>query len=102
RSLAVVPRPRHPRALSFLGAHAVGIRRRVRAHRAVAGDLPGPRHQPDRVRHQPAGRRGARPARSEAAHLSVLEVAGLKTYFFTRAGVLKAVDDVSFSLKRAE
>jgi peptide/nickel transport system ATP-binding protein len=32
----------------------------------------------------------------------VLEVAGLQTFFFTRAGVLKAVDDVSFSLKRCE
>jgi len=35
-------------------------------------------------------------------HLNVLEVSGLKTYFFTRAGVLKAVDDVSFSLRRSE
>jgi peptide/nickel transport system ATP-binding protein len=33
---------------------------------------------------------------------NVLEVAGLRTFFFTRAGILKAVDDVSFSLKRGE
>jgi peptide/nickel transport system ATP-binding protein len=33
---------------------------------------------------------------------AVLEVNGLKTYFFTRAGAVKAVDDVSFSLKRGE
>ena len=33
---------------------------------------------------------------------NVLEVAGLQTFFFTRAGILKAVDDVSFSLKRGE
>ena len=33
---------------------------------------------------------------------TVLEVAGLQTYFFTRAGVLKAVDGLSFSLKRSE
>ena len=33
---------------------------------------------------------------------NLLEVEGLKTYFFTRAGVVKAVDDVSFTLKRGE
>src|SRR5437870_11767682 len=33
---------------------------------------------------------------------AVLEVKGLKTYFFTRSGAVKAVDDVSFSLKRGE
>ena len=32
----------------------------------------------------------------------MLEVAGLQTFFFTRAGILKAVDGVSFSLKRGE
>ena len=34
--------------------------------------------------------------------MSILEVTGLRTYFFTRAGVVKAVDDVSFSLQRGE
>ncbi len=33
---------------------------------------------------------------------NILEVAGLQTYFFTRAGIVKAVDGVSFSLKRGE
>ena len=33
---------------------------------------------------------------------TILEVAGLQTFFFTRAGVLKAVDNVSFSLSRGE
>jgi len=33
---------------------------------------------------------------------SVLEVEGLKTYFFVRQGIVKAVDDVSFSLKAGE
>src|SRR3954449_9415424 len=33
---------------------------------------------------------------------AVLEVTGLKTYFFTRSGAVKAVDDVSFSLGRGE
>ena len=32
----------------------------------------------------------------------VLEVDGLQTYFFTRDGIVKAVDDVSFSLARGE
>lgn len=31
-----------------------------------------------------------------------LEVEGLKTHFFTRAGIVKAVDDVSFSLRAGE
>src|SRR5947209_529032 len=35
-----------------------------------------------------------------AEHL--LEVNNLKTYFFTRSGVVKAVDDVSFSIKPGE
>ncbi|HVE50739.1 MAG TPA: ABC transporter ATP-binding protein [Casimicrobiaceae bacterium] len=32
----------------------------------------------------------------------LLEVSGLRTHFFTRAGVVKAVDDVSFALARGE
>lgn len=32
----------------------------------------------------------------------ILEVRNLKTYFFTRLGVVKAVDDVSFVLKKGE
>jgi len=32
----------------------------------------------------------------------LLEVEGLRTHFFTRAGVVRAVDDVSFSLERGE
>lgn len=32
----------------------------------------------------------------------VLQVKNLKTYFFTRGGVVKAVDDVSFSLREGE
>jgi peptide/nickel transport system ATP-binding protein len=32
----------------------------------------------------------------------ILRVEGLKTHFFTRKGVVKAVDDVSFSLRRGE
>jgi peptide/nickel transport system ATP-binding protein len=32
----------------------------------------------------------------------LLEVAGLRTHFFTRAGVVKAVDDVSFVVRKGE
>ena len=34
--------------------------------------------------------------------MTVLSVEGLKTHFFTRAGVVKAVDGVDFTLKRGE
>ena len=46
------PYPSWGRMLSEFGG-------RICAHRALAGDLPRPRHQPRRVRHQPAGRRAA-------------------------------------------
>jgi peptide/nickel transport system ATP-binding protein len=32
----------------------------------------------------------------------LLEVSGLRTHFFTKAGVVKAVDDVSFAVARGE
>ena len=41
-------------------------------------------------------------AENPATAETVLEVDGLKTYFFTRGGVVKAVDDVSFTLKKGE
>jgi peptide/nickel transport system ATP-binding protein len=41
-------------------------------------------------------------AREEAATDRVLEVRDLQTYFYTRTGLVKAVDGVSFSLKRGE
>ncbi|HLG78031.1 MAG TPA: ATP-binding cassette domain-containing protein, partial [Ktedonobacteraceae bacterium] len=33
---------------------------------------------------------------------NLLEVNNLKTYFFTRGGVVKAVDDVSFTIKAGQ
>src|SRR5688572_14732145 len=56
---------------------------------------------------QLVGRRSARRARPEAERLSdpaapLLEVTGLKTYFFTREGTVQAVDDVSFYVNRGE
>ena len=40
-------------------------------------------------------------ANSESAD-PLLDVQGLKTYFFTRDGVVRAVDGVSFSVRRGE
>ena len=55
---------------------------------------------------EPTIARTANPAYSitRAAEQSgtVIEVKGLRTYLFTRAGIVKAVDDVSFSLRRGE
>jgi oligopeptide/dipeptide ABC transporter ATP-binding protein len=34
--------------------------------------------------------------------MNILEVVGLKTYFFTRRGIVKAVDDVGFDLRKGE
>ena len=41
-------------------------------------------------------------AREPAAGGRVLDVEDLQTYFYTRAGLVKAVDGVSFSLRRGE
>ena len=58
--------------------------------------------------HQPRRRPAARRAESAAAAVTrhatwrpVLTVEGLRTHFFTKAGVVKAVDDVSFTRRRA-
>ena len=45
---------------------------------------------------------GMAAANAAAGGEPVLEVDNLQTYFFTRAGLVKAVDSVSFSLKRGE
>ncbi|MET0539552.1 MAG: ABC transporter ATP-binding protein [Xanthobacteraceae bacterium] len=41
-------------------------------------------------------------AKGESNAVEVLKLASLKTYFFTRAGILKAVDDVSFKVRKGE
>jgi peptide/nickel transport system ATP-binding protein len=41
-------------------------------------------------------------AGANATNERVLEVEGLQTYFYTRSGLVKAVDGVSFSLRRGE
>ena len=43
---------------------------------------------------------GPRP--EERAGRPILDVTGLRTYFFTRLGIIKAVDDLSFTLRRRE
>src|SRR6202022_2827815 len=98
-----------------MGAHAVGIGGRICSHRAMAGDFPRHCHQPRGVRNQPAWRRASRHPRPEAARLmneaqpqatvldvTVLDVKGLQTVFFTNSGLFRAVDDVSFTGRRGE
>src|SRR3954463_8387021 len=80
----------------------------------MAGDLPGRRDFACGVRHQPARRcapRHPRPASArlmlqttpaEADAATLLDVADLRTYFYLRHGILKAVDGVSFQLKPHE
>ena len=41
-------------------------------------------------------------AKGESSAAEVLKLASLKTYFFTRSGILKAVDDVSFKVRKGE
>ena len=41
-------------------------------------------------------------ARASTNNDNILEVRGLKTYFFTDSGVVKAVDGVDFTVKRGE
>src|SRR3954454_21479000 len=80
----------------------------------MAGDLPGRRDFACGVRHQPARRCAPRHSRSASARLmlqatpaetdaaTLLDVADLRTYFYLRHGILKAVDGVSFQLKPHE
>src|SRR6185437_7360673 len=70
----------------------------------MAGDLPRPGDQPRGVRIEPAGGRLARRPRPKAARLMapVLEVSGLSTVFHTRRGLVRAVQDVSFSVEAGE
>src|SRR3954470_3808512 len=80
----------------------------------MAGDLPGRRDFACGVRHQPARRcapRHPRPASArlmlqttpaEADAATLLDVADLRTYFYLRHSILKAVDGVSFALKQHE
>src|SRR6185437_16037685 len=108
RGLLVVPRSRHSRTVSIVGPHAVGIGGGIRPCRAMAGDLSGHRDQPCGVRHQPVRRCVARHPRSEAARLmteartgeTVLDVKNLHTVFFTNSELFRAVDDVSFTVRR--
>src|SRR3954463_9355913 len=80
----------------------------------MAGDLPRCGDFAGGVRHEPAGRRAARHSRPAPARLmlqtkhaetdtaTLLDVADLRTYFYLRHGILKAVDGVSFQLKPHE
>src|SRR6202008_442522 len=62
--------------------------------------LSGPRAPAVHPRHQPGGGPAARHPQPEAAQMSarLFEVQGLRTHFFTKAGLVKAVDDVTFGV----
>ncbi len=100
-----LPRRRHPAADPDLGPDDL---RGPRPHRRglVGRPDPGHRHHAPGAVGQPVRRLAARPPRSPAAPAmsgdTVLEVRDLHTHFFLRRGVVKAVDGVSFSLKRGE
>jgi len=49
-----------------------------------------------------AGEAGAMRESDQALKEPVLVVEGLRTHFFTKVGVVKAVDDVSFTVARGE
>src|ERR1700741_3824940 len=80
----------------------------------MARDLPRSRDLARGVRYQSARRCAARHPRPAPARLmlqvkpadtdaaTLLDVADLRTYFFLRHGILKAVDGVSFQLKPHE
>jgi peptide/nickel transport system ATP-binding protein len=110
RHVAVVSRSWDSRAVPVMGTHAFGIGRRICSHRAVAGDFSRGGDQSRRVRNQSSRRCAPRHSRPEAARLMsdaqteamVLDVKGLRTVFFTNSGLFKAVDDVSFSVRRGK
>ena len=45
---------------------------------------------------------GGQPSQSQAGDDHLLQVSGLRTYFYTRQGLVKAVDDVSFHVASGE
>src|SRR5438034_951841 len=72
RGDAVVPRHGHPGAVPLVGAHALGLRRRVRAEGAAPRAVPRHRHQPRRLRQQLARRCAAGHAGPAAAGLAMM------------------------------
>src|SRR5439155_1717459 len=73
--------------------------------RVVARALPGPRHHGHGARLQPARRHPARrprPAHARRPVTELLEVRDLTVHFVTDAGVVEAVDAVSFGVRAGE
>ena len=66
----------------------------------LSGDRAAGHHRRDQPGRRPVARR-AEPAAATVT-TATLEVRNLRTHFFTRAGVVKAVDDVSFSIARGQ
>ena len=79
-----------------LPVHAVG----QILDQLLSGDRAADHDRVDQSGRRPVARR-AQPA-TETMTTATVEVRNLRTHFFTRAGVVKAVDDVSFSVARGQ
>ena len=113
RGGALLSRHRRARADSQLGHDVPGRRRAVRVH-VVGGDLSRCGDRGHRAGVQRAGRRLARRARSASASRTsppstrrsvlmaepLLAIENLRTYFYTTAGVARAVDGLSLRPSR--
>src|SRR5882762_1948580 len=108
--LALVPRRGHPAPDAVLGADGGG-RPQPHRERLVARSRAGGRHRAGGARLQPVRRLAPRLAGPAAATgltaavalaPVVLEVKDLHAYLYTRWGVVRAVDGVSFALREGE
>src|SRR5947209_13254360 len=81
-----------------------GLRAQQRLHRVLPGAVPRHHDHDRRAGVQPPGRRSARRSRSPAQPMTepLLEIAGLRTWFFTSDGVVKAVDGVDLSVDKGQ
>ncbi len=98
---AQLHRPRRASAHAGMGDHGGGGRELHRLRRMVGGAIPGRRADAGGVLLQPAGRRHPRHRGPEPADMTLV-VDGLSVAFRTRAGIVRALDRVSFSLAAGE
>ncbi len=104
---AGLPRPGRAAARVRVGNDA-GRRARIRAARVVGRHVSGRDDPGHRARVQPAGRRAARRARSEAQAMTyrspwpLLEIEDLHVEFPSQGAVMRAVEGVSLSLDEGE
>ena len=102
----VVPRPRLPAGHPDLGPRAVR-RQGLPRHRAALGAVPGRGDLPRRARRSTSSATGCatrsiRAGSCDAMAEPLLDIRGLKTWFKTDDGMVRAVDGVSLSIGRGE